>query len=66
MPIHPTPVFSRIVGDGEAVSIVRKDLPAMASEAAYAITLTEGDLVSLLADLRSSQLGLDADRTGGL
>jgi hypothetical protein len=51
---------------GEHVTVVRADLPAVADVRAFEVRLTETDLRTMLAELRARQLGLDADRTGGL
>ena len=63
---RPRAFHSTVALDGGSVRLVRSDLPPIANEDAFAIDVTEAELVSLLADLRSAQLGLDSDRTGGL
>lgn len=50
---------------GDAVTVVRADLPSVADERQFAVTLTETDLVRMLSEVRARQLGLD-DATGGL
>lgn len=50
---------------GDAVTVVRADLPSIADVRAFQVTLTETDLVRMLSEIRARQLGLD-DATGGL
>ncbi len=65
MPIE-TPIWSQVTPDGDRVRIVARELPPIADEEAYAITLSEGTLIDLLAQLRADHLGFRSERTGGL
>lgn len=55
-----------LVTDEGDVTLTRRDLPAVASRAAFEVNLTETALVELLSMSRARQLGIDSTRDGGL
>lgn len=63
---HPLDTPQIRVNDDETVSLWPADLPGIADPDAFEIRLDRASLFDLLHRLDARDLGLDADRTGGL
>ena len=65
---HPVehPLQWRISDDDQAVVVWPKDLPSIAKQEAFEVTITKDELVMLWERLDRRSKGYDDDRTGGL
>jgi hypothetical protein len=60
------PLQWRISDDEQAVVVWPKDLPSIAKQEAFEVTITKDELVMLWERLDRRSKGYDDDRTGGL
>lgn len=60
------PLQWRISDDDQAVVVWPKDLPSIAKQEAFEVTITKDELVMLWERLDRRSKGYDDDRTGGL
>ena len=61
----PLPLQWRISDDDQAVVVWPKDLPSIAKQEAFEVTITKDELVMLWERLDRRSKGYDDDRTGG-